>query len=153
MTKQVHQNSAARVLTKTKRRSHISPVLASLHRFPIKFRVEFTNLLLTYRAVLVYQASRTLCSLDSSLLVKPPNSKCRCRARAFRYQAPLLWNSLAAAVQVVDTLWMFKSRLKTLFVWLFLPKLGLVGLWEEILFHHLHISLLLSLPSGCNRLP
>ena len=48
---QLIQNSAARLLTKTKRREHISPVLASLHWLPVTFRIDFKVLLLTYKAL------------------------------------------------------------------------------------------------------
>lgn len=44
-------NSTAQVLTKTKRRDHISPVLATLHQLPMKSRVELKILLPTYKAV------------------------------------------------------------------------------------------------------
>uniref|UniRef100_A0A8C5DKA4 Reverse transcriptase domain-containing protein n=1 Tax=Gouania willdenowi TaxID=441366 RepID=A0A8C5DKA4_GOUWI len=50
-TLQLVQNAAARVLTKTRRRDHITPVLASLHWLPIKYRIEFKILLLTYEAL------------------------------------------------------------------------------------------------------
>ena len=38
---QLLQNSAARVLTKTRRREHITPVLKSLHWLPVQFRIDF----------------------------------------------------------------------------------------------------------------
>ena len=69
---QLVQNAAARVLTRTRRRDHITPVLASLHWLPIKYRIEFKILLLTYKAlsgqapvylkelVVPYNPSRTL---------------------------------------------------------------------------------------------
>ena len=38
---QLIQNAAARVLTGTWKRDHSSPVLASLHWLPVKFRIEF----------------------------------------------------------------------------------------------------------------
>jgi len=48
---QLIQNAAARVLTGTRKRDHISPVLASLYWLPVKFRIEFKILLLTYKAL------------------------------------------------------------------------------------------------------
>ena len=42
---QLVQNAAARLLTGTKKREHISPVLASLHWLPVKFRIDFKILL------------------------------------------------------------------------------------------------------------
>lgn len=48
---QLIQNSAARLLTRTKRREHISPVLAALHWIPVTFRIDFKVLLLIYKAL------------------------------------------------------------------------------------------------------
>src|SRR4029434_10832193 len=38
---QLVQNAAARLLTGTRKRDHISPILASLHWLPVRFRVDF----------------------------------------------------------------------------------------------------------------
>ena len=124
-TLQLIQNAAARVLTGTRKRDHISPVLASLHWLPVKFRIEFKILLLTYKAlhgqapsylkelIVPYYPTRTLHSLNAGLLVVPIVSKSRTGARAFSYQAPLQWNQLPVVVREADTLSTFKSRLKT----------------------------------------
>ncbi|KAL6458609.1 hypothetical protein MHYP_G00320810 [Metynnis hypsauchen] len=48
---QLVQNAAARLLTKTRTSDHISPVLSSLHWLPIKFRIDYKILLLTYKAL------------------------------------------------------------------------------------------------------
>ncbi|XP_051234107.1 galanin receptor type 1b isoform X2 [Dicentrarchus labrax] len=124
-TLQLIQNAAARVLTGTRKRDHISPVLATLHWLPIKCRIEFKILLLTYKAlhgqapsylkelIVPYYPTRTLRSLNAGLLVVPIVSKSRTGARAFSYQAPLLWNQLPVVVREADTLTTFKSRLKT----------------------------------------
>ena len=45
------QNAAARLLTHTNKRAHITPVLASLHWLPIHFRIHFKILVLTFRAL------------------------------------------------------------------------------------------------------
>ncbi len=50
-TLQLIQNAPARVLTGTRKRDRISPVLASLHWLPVKSRIEFKVLLLTYKAL------------------------------------------------------------------------------------------------------
>ena len=44
---QLVQNTAARILTGTKRREHITPVLKSLHWLPVEYRIMFKTLLLT----------------------------------------------------------------------------------------------------------
>ena len=47
---QLVQNTAACFWTKTNRRAHITPSLASLHWLPIKFRIDFKILLITFKA-------------------------------------------------------------------------------------------------------
>ncbi len=48
---QMVQNAAARVLTRTRKYDHISPVLSTLHWLPIKHRIDFKILLITYKAL------------------------------------------------------------------------------------------------------
>ena len=100
-TLQLVQNAVASILTRTRKRDHISPILASLHWLPIKSRIEFKILLLTYKA-LNGQAPSFLESL-----------KVEIGGRAFNYQAPLLWKHLPMSVRGADTLSTFKSRLQT----------------------------------------
>ena len=48
---QLIQNAAARVLTKTRKYDHITPVLKTLHWLPIAQRIDFKILLLVYKCV------------------------------------------------------------------------------------------------------
>ncbi len=48
---QVVQNAAARVLTRSRKYDHITPILQSLHWLPIKFCISYNILLLTYKAL------------------------------------------------------------------------------------------------------
>ncbi len=48
---QMVQNAAARVLTRIRKYDHISPVLSTLHWLPIKHRIYFKILLITYKAL------------------------------------------------------------------------------------------------------
>ena len=117
---QLIQNAAAKVLMRTNRRDHISPVLASL-----KFRIEFKILLLTSKAlnghappyfkdlIVQYFPNRALRSQTAGLFVVPRVSKSRMVGRAFGYQALLLWNQLPVHVREADTLSNFKIRLRT----------------------------------------
>ena len=119
------QNSAARILTRTKKWNHITPVLASLHWLPIRERIEFKVLLLTYKVVnnlapsylkellVPYVPSRTLRSRGAGLLAIPRIKKHRTGARAFSHQAPLLWNRLPLAIRQAESLEIFKRMLKT----------------------------------------
>ncbi len=46
---QIVQNAAARVLTRSRKYDHITPIVQSLHWLPIKFRISYKILLLTYK--------------------------------------------------------------------------------------------------------
>uniref|UniRef100_A0A3B3CT04 Reverse transcriptase domain-containing protein n=1 Tax=Oryzias melastigma TaxID=30732 RepID=A0A3B3CT04_ORYME len=48
---QLVQNAAARLLTGTSRREHITPVLKSLHWLPVHFRIQFKLLLFFFKAL------------------------------------------------------------------------------------------------------
>ena len=48
---QMIQNSAARLVTGTHGRDHITPVLFKLHWLPVRYRIEFKLLVLVYQAV------------------------------------------------------------------------------------------------------
>src|SRR4029434_4027098 len=102
---QLIQNSAARLLTRTKRREHINPVLAALHWLPVTFRIDFKVLLLIYKALnglgpscianslVKYLPSRTLRSSNAGLLEVPSKSRkkiggiCQLRPSAMEHTA------------------------------------------------------------------
>ena len=124
---QLIQNSAARLLTNTRRRDHITPVLASLHWLPVSFRIDFKILLTTFKALrglapsyisdmlTPYEPVRSLRSSDKGLLT-PYKAKLVTRGgRAFKSQAPSLWNALPQALRDADSVTSFKRLLKTYF--------------------------------------
>ena len=45
------QNSAARLVTASRKRDHITPILRRLHWLPVRYRTIFKILLLTYKAL------------------------------------------------------------------------------------------------------
>ena len=103
---QLVQNAAARLLSGTRMRDSISPVLASLHWLRVKQRIKFKTLMFTYKALhglapayleeLVVQSSsdRDLRS-NNQLTLKMPRSNLKTKGdRAFAVMAPTLWNSL-----------------------------------------------------------
>ncbi len=113
---QLVQNAAARVLTRTRKYDHISPVLSTLHWLPIKHRIDFKILLITYKALnglapqylsellSHYIPSRPLRSQNSGHLIIPRISKSTAGSRSFSYLAPKLWNNLPNTVREADTL-------------------------------------------------
>ncbi len=124
-TLQMVQNAAARVLTRTRKYNHFSPVMSTLHWLPIKHRIDFKILLITYKALnglapqylsellSHYSPPRPLRSQNSGHLIKPGLSNSTAGGRSFFYLAPKLWNNLPYTVREADTLFQFKSRLKT----------------------------------------
>ncbi len=119
------QNAAARVLTRTRKYDHISPVLSALHWIPIKHCIDFKILLIIYKApnglapqylselLSHYSPLRLLRSQNSGHLIIPRISKSTADGRSFFYLSPKLWSNLPNTVQEADTLCQFKSRLKT----------------------------------------
>ncbi|KAF7653298.1 hypothetical protein LDENG_00085030, partial [Lucifuga dentata] len=83
---QLVQNAVARILTKTRKYDHVTPVLASL------------------------QSTATIRTLHAGLLVIPSVNKKSVGFRAFSYCASYLWNG---HVKEASSAEMFKSRLKT----------------------------------------
>ena len=48
---QMVQNSAARIVTMSCKRQHITPVLKALHWLPVKYRIQYKALLLVFKAI------------------------------------------------------------------------------------------------------
>ena len=121
------QNTAARLLTNTRKYDHITPALKQLHWLPIKARVEYKFLVLTYKAIEgtapVYLAGLVevfiplRCDLRSSndrfLLDVPFTALKSGGDRAFCKAAPVLWNRLPLELRMCETLKLFKGKLKT----------------------------------------
>jgi hypothetical protein len=119
------QNIAARILTRTKKFDHITPVLKSLHWLPIHLRIKFKILLLCYKIVnglvpsylcdllIPYKPSRTLRSSTKSTFVIPKTRLKTYGDRAFSCTAPILWNNLPQDIRDASSLETFKSHLKT----------------------------------------
>ncbi len=121
---QLIQNAAARVLTRTKRSEHITPVLKSLHWLPVSYRIDFKVLLLVYKSLnglgpeymndmlVEYKPSRALRSTDSGQIVEH-RAQTRHGEAAFSCYAAHTWNKLPAELKSAPTVSTFKSRLKT----------------------------------------
>ena len=125
------QNSAARIVTKTAPREHITPVLRELHWLPVDRRIEYKILLYAYKAlnglapeylcnmVELYAPDRVLRSASQNLLVVPRGNHCQYGMRTFAMAAATLWNSLnvrdrSNRIRGSPSLESFKSNLKTL---------------------------------------
>ncbi len=122
------QNSAIRLVTCAKKDCNITSLRRELHWLPIKDRIIFKLLLLTYKSlhgmapsyiaelIKIHVPKRTLRSNSKLLLIVPPSrevSTAYYGERAFSVAAPILWNKLPAHIQNADSLATFKRLLKT----------------------------------------
>jgi len=104
---------------------HISPILEELQWLPVKSRIEFKILILTFKAyhgigpkyltdfLVKYTPSRTLRSTNKGLLVVPKYYLEPYGKRAFSVIAPSLWNNLPDQIRSTACLISFKNRDKT----------------------------------------
>ncbi len=121
---QVLQNSAARVVSFTRKFDHITPILHQLHWLPVKERIKFKILLLTYKALngkapqyisqmLSFKDTRNTRYMQSVPLFVP---KVRCSTfggKSFSHVAPTLWNRLPLSIRLAQDVDAFKTKLKT----------------------------------------
>ena len=135
------QNAAARLLTSSSKYSHITPVLKELHWLPVRFRIHFKILLLTFKAlngialdyikelIKVRKHVRYSLRSNSGITITHPVGKMlkSFGDRTFSVAAPTLWNALPASLRNTTSLITFKSCLKT-----YLFKLAF-NVWNKLL--------------------
>ena len=119
------QNSAARLVTRTRSCEHITPVLRELHWLPVTYRIMYKILVLTYKCIhelapiylqeLIeeYKPSRNLRSSSQLNLVSTSVSTLSYGNRSFRKASAELWNRLPLNVKNCQTVNLFKTSLKT----------------------------------------
>ena len=124
------QNSAARLVVKVGKHEHIRPILTKLHWLPIRERIVFKILIMTFK-ILINRAPHYLqaliaerkteghalrsneCLLLDVPLILPARSQ-----QAFSVAAPVLWNGLPRDLHlrqdiVVEKFTAFKRKVKT----------------------------------------
>ena len=119
------QNNAARVVCRIPKFDHITPTLKALHWLPVKSRIIFKILLLTYRILnglapdylsellTRYEPKRSLRSSGQGLLTVPTANLKSYGDRAFSIRAPKEWNHLPVDIRNATSLDIFKKQLKT----------------------------------------
>ena len=120
-------NTAARILKKIPKFSHITDILKDLHWHPIRQRITFKILLLTYQAY-YNTAPDCLCELitpycsacnlrsNDMMLVRPCHPGPRLKTygeKCFQFAAPKEWNTLPLLIRESPSIYILKSRLKT----------------------------------------
>ena len=125
------QNSVARIITKSSKLSHITPVLIKLHWLPIKYRSIFKTLTIIYKFLdsglpqyFSPYLSYYTCSVNTrrsrpdNLYLNVPAYVSSCHKsrvhfqNSFAYDGPTLWNDLPHNVRSAPTLNLFRKRLK-----------------------------------------
>ena len=122
------QNAYARLIFREQKFCHVTPLIYELHWLPLKYRIGFKILLVTFK-ILNFLAPTCLSSLISlrlpskynlrnssdNLLLSYPRfkSKATLGDRSFTCAAPKLWNALPFDVRRASTVSIFKGKVKT----------------------------------------
>ena len=119
------QNTAARIVTLSKRFDHITPILFKLHWLPLGYRIHFKILLLVYKCLnglaptylselLRYTNGPRLLRSSSQNFLAVPRTRLKTYGdRAFSAAAPRLWNQLPPELRGVTSVDQFRTQLKT----------------------------------------
>ena len=123
---QVAQNNAARLISRTRREEHITPVLASLHWLPVNQRIKHKCLSMAYKGLYRENAPeylkqllcphifrRSLRSGSQNMRLDVKRTKNLYGDRAFSIIAPKLWNALPNKVHQNKTFDSFKRSVKS----------------------------------------
>ena len=108
------QKCLSRVVTKSPRFCHITPLLKYLHWLPVRYKIKFKMCSLTYQALTsgqpvdirnMLQLSRKVRTLRSSDLdqLNVPRVRTAVGSRAFFVTAPRLWNELSLEIRFAKT--------------------------------------------------
>ena len=125
------QNRAARILIRTRKYDHITPVLKKLHWLHVKQRIKFKILLMCFKVLHgmapaylklthVERQRVTRASSDSTLLLCR-RSRTRLGDRCFTTCGLRLWNDLPGHIRGEESIPTFKRLLKS---WLFEEAFG-----------------------------
>ena len=117
-------NTAARLVTMTRKFDHITPVLKDLHWLPVRERAIFKILLMVFKSLnglapsylqnkLTLKPSNGLRSDHTNLLIVPRSNLKSYGDRSFSIAGPKLWNLLPKSLRMCTSLESFKSKLKT----------------------------------------
>ena len=119
------QNTAARIVTLTRKYDSITPIMFKLHWLPVHSRIIFKPLIPVYKALngkapsyisslLSHRkCSRSLRSSGQELLTVPLAKLKTYGDRAFSIAAPRQWNNLPLSIRKSPSIGIFKRHLKT----------------------------------------
>ena len=119
-------NCSARLIFKTPKSAHITPLLYDLHWQPISSRIQYKITLICFLIVsctappylsellYLYSPSRSLRSASDTRIFRVPKiGRGTLEERSFQYIGLVIWNSLPFSVRHSSSLSSFKSKLET----------------------------------------
>ena len=119
------QNAAGRLLTSTRRRDHITPVLRQLHWLPVQRRVEFKIACLVHQSLastaptylsadirLISEHGRSHLRSSSHRTLVVPRTRASFRDRSFAAAGPRLWNTLLSTIRQMSSYGQLTRHLK-----------------------------------------
>ena len=121
------QNNAARLVCRKRKFDHITSTLYSLHWLPVKYRIEYKILLLTFKALhdmapvyikdllrFYVPTRKNMRSANNVMSLQVPKAKLVTAGDAcFSVAAPKLWNGIPNSLKILESLEAFKTHLKT----------------------------------------
>ena len=118
------QNKAARLVTRTFLRDHITPVLRDLHWLPVECRIKYKTLVTVFKCIhdmapLYLKEILHIHSPDSRLrqsgrlILRQPIARKCVGEQSSEVVAPKLWNTLPEELRAAQSLNVFKRQLKT----------------------------------------
>ena len=119
------QNMCARIIMLSNKRDHVTPLMKELHWLPIKCRINYKLLMLTFKClhqlapqyladlVTIYEPGRYLRSSNTLSLTERKARTKTYGERTFSYMAPRLWNALPSSLRQCQSITNFKTKLKT----------------------------------------
>ena len=117
--------SCARIIERLKSPDRVSQVRKDLHWLPVEARIEFKIIKLTWQCLnnmapkylsdklKIKHETRNLRSNNLNLLSEPITNLAKYGDISFSKVAPILWNSLPLELRRIDSLNLFKKKLKT----------------------------------------
>ena len=124
----VFLNAAARLVSHAPRYCHVTPFLRELHWLPVRQRIDYKILLLTFKTIhgkspvylqelisVKMPGAYRLRSSSNGLLLEPPSFRTRATLgdRSLQVAAPKLWNALLHEIRSISNINTFKCHLKT----------------------------------------
>ena len=124
---QLIQNCAARLITGLSKYDHISSTLESLNWLPMKEHLLYRDIILTFKCINGLAPSYLCDKFEkrneihdrdtrNNKKLQIPQYRTTCGQRTFKYRATKIWNALDEQLKSINSINLFKSKLKLEFL-------------------------------------